>query len=324
MLQTETNNTDYHPSEKYTLDNVGGIIWELLASNTGAWVLIFVCMSRGIKSSGKVVYVTATFPYLVLLILVIFGATLEGASYGIEFYLKPDWSKLSDGAIWSDAATQIFFSLGVSLGGLLTMGSYNEFEGSVVRDTFIICLINCFTSIFAGFGVFSFIGYLATKNCATIADVVAGGPGLAFIAYPEAIGLFPYPAAQIFAVLFFIMLVTLGMDSQFGFVDVGVTTLVEEFPLFFNKAWKKTLLMLVWCIAGWAAGISLCTNAGFYVFTLLDNYSAYYGLLFLALSFCIAIAYCYNVLTIKFRLLENIKEMSGLLLNLKNIWLCYL
>ena len=94
-----------------------------------------------------------------------------GADYGVEFYLKPKWEKLKEGSIWSDAATQIFFSLSVSFGGLITMASYNEFEASVIRDTFIICLTNCFTSIFAGFGVFSFIGYLARKNCATIEQV---------------------------------------------------------------------------------------------------------------------------------------------------------
>ena len=158
MLQQETDETDTNPEAKYTLDNLGNVVWELIVCNTAAWVIIFGCLFRGIKSSGKVVYVTATFPYLVILILVIFGATLEGADYGIEFYLKPDWSKLGDGNIWSDAAAQIFFSLSVSFGGLITMASYNDFEASVVRDTFIICLTNCFTSIFAGFGVFSFIG----------------------------------------------------------------------------------------------------------------------------------------------------------------------
>ena len=118
---------------------------------------------------------------------------------------------------------------------------------------------------------------MATKNCATIEEVVAGGPGLAFIAYPEAIGLFPYPAAQIFAVLFFVMLVTLGMDSQFGFIDVGVTSLADEYPLIFNKPWKKTILTLIFCVVGWAAAIPFCFNAGSYVFTLLDSYVAYYG-----------------------------------------------
>ena len=311
VLQQETNHTDFFPEEKFTLDNIGNVVWELITCNTCAWLIIFACLFRGIKSSGKVVYVTATFPYLVILILVIFGATLEGASFGVEFYLKPDWSKLSDGNIWSDAAAQIFFSLSVSFGGLITMASYNEFESSVVRDTFIICLTNCFTSIFAGFGVFSFIGYLATKNCATIEQVIAGGPGLAFIAYPEAIGLFPYPAGQIFGVLFFVMMVTLGMDSQFVFVDVGVTSLVDEYPMFFRKQWRKTLLTGIWCLVGWLVGIPLTYNAGFYVFTIFDSYCAYYGLLLLSLSFVIAVAYCYNLLTTKFRLIDNIKEMTG-------------
>ena len=155
------------------------------------------------------------------------------------------------------------------------------------------------------------LGYLARKNCATIEQVVASGPGLAFIAYPEAIGLFPYPAAQIFGVLFFLMMVTLGMDSQFVFVDVGVTSLVDEYPRFFKQQWKKTTLTLVWCLVGWLVGIPLTYNAGFYVFTIFDSYCAYYGLLLLSLSFVIAVAYCYNLLTVKFRLLEDIKQMTG-------------
>ena len=74
--------------ELYTLDNLGGVLWDLIGCNAAAWLLVFFCLFKGVQSSGKVVYFTATFPYVVLLILVIFGATLDGAKDGIEFYLK--------------------------------------------------------------------------------------------------------------------------------------------------------------------------------------------------------------------------------------------
>ena len=94
------------------MDHLGSVLWDLVGSNLAAWILVFLCLCKGVQSSGKVVYFTATFPYVVLLILVIFGATLDGAKEGIEFYLKPDVSKLTDGKVWADAATQIFYSLG--------------------------------------------------------------------------------------------------------------------------------------------------------------------------------------------------------------------
>ena len=88
----------------------------------------------------KVVYFTATFPYVVLIILVIFGATLDGASDGIEFYLKPNVTKLEDGQVWAAAATQIFYSISISFGGLMTMASYNNFDNNILVDTFIVTL----------------------------------------------------------------------------------------------------------------------------------------------------------------------------------------
>ena len=72
------------------MDNSGNVLGDLIECNFVAWVLIFFCLFKGVQSSGKVVYFTATFPYVVLIILVIFGATLDGASDGIEFYLKPE------------------------------------------------------------------------------------------------------------------------------------------------------------------------------------------------------------------------------------------
>ena len=98
-----------------------------------AWLLVFGCLYKGVQSVGKVVYVTATFPYVVLVILVIFGATLDGAKDGITFYLKPDISKLGDSSVWAAAATQIFYSLGVTFGGLMVMSSYNKFDNNILR-----------------------------------------------------------------------------------------------------------------------------------------------------------------------------------------------
>ena len=72
----------------YTMDSLGDVLGELVGCNVAAWLLVFFCLFKGVQSSGKVVYFTATFPYVVLLILVIFGATLDGAKDGIEFFLK--------------------------------------------------------------------------------------------------------------------------------------------------------------------------------------------------------------------------------------------
>ena len=78
-------------------------------------------------------YFTALFPYAVLIILLVRGCTLPGAYEGIQFYMVPDWSKLSDVKIWEAAAVQIFYSLSIASGGLITLASYNKFHNNVVR-----------------------------------------------------------------------------------------------------------------------------------------------------------------------------------------------
>ena len=97
------------------------------------WILVGLSISKGVLVQGKVVYVTAIFPYFVLIALVVTGATLDNAGEGVKYYLQPDFSKLADAEVWKAASTQVFFSLGPCLGSLLTMASYNKFTYNCFR-----------------------------------------------------------------------------------------------------------------------------------------------------------------------------------------------
>ena len=131
------------PSGEYWENNVlhltdgigeaGPLRWQLVICLILAWILVYFCLWKGIKSSGKVVYFTATFPYVILVVLFFRGITLEGASKGITYYIQPDFNKLADADVWVAAATQIFYSLGIGFGSLVTFGSFNQYNNDCVR-----------------------------------------------------------------------------------------------------------------------------------------------------------------------------------------------
>jgi len=79
----------------------------------------------------QVVYFTATFPYVILIALLIRGCMLDGAADGLYFLFVPKFDKLLDFTVWRKAAEQMFFSLGISWGGLMMFGSYNKFHNKV-------------------------------------------------------------------------------------------------------------------------------------------------------------------------------------------------
>ncbi|NXL87751.1 SC6A7 protein, partial [Alectura lathami] len=274
-----------------SLGDPGPVQWHLALCLLAAWILVFLCMLGGIRSAGKLVYVTATFPYLVLLILLIRGATLPGSLNGVRFYLSSDWSKLLSAQVWSDAASQTFYSLGIGFGGLLSMASYNKFDNNVVRDTLVIAAGNCCTSFFAGFAIFSVLGHMALRKGVPVGSVADSGPGLAFVAYPEALSLLH--GSPFWSILFFLMLLTLGVDTLFGNIEGITTAILDEFPAL--REWRrKTLLLGVLCASLYLLGLLLITQGGIFWFTLIDTYSTGFGLLIIVLCMCVGIAFCYG------------------------------
>ena len=130
--------------------------------------------------------------------------------------------------VWADACIQIFFSLGVTWGGMVTLASYNNFSNNVFRDCVMVAFGNCVTSVFAGFVIFGIIGFMAHELGVEVADVAAQGAGLAFIAYPEAVS--RMPISPLWSLLFFTMLLSLGFGTQFSTTETVITILTDQFP----------------------------------------------------------------------------------------------
>ena len=244
---------------------------------------------------------SALFPFLVLTILFIFGMTLEGAIDGVLFYVTPDFDKLKHIDVWSAAANQIFYSLGPSFGGLITLSSYNKFDNNCHRDAILIAFINCGTSVFAGFVVFSILGFMAYSSGEPVENVITSGPALAFIAYPEAVAQMPIP--QLWSFLFFFMLIMLGLDSMFTLVETLITCILDHF----NQLHPfKAYVVVGVCTLGFLSGLSMCTNGGIYMFELLDTTCASWNLFVLALVELILICWVYGAN----QFMNNIEEMN--------------
>ncbi|XP_033754702.1 sodium- and chloride-dependent glycine transporter 2-like [Pecten maximus] len=169
--------------------------------------------------------------------------------------------------VWLEAALQVFYSLCPAWGPIITLASYNKFNNNCFRDSIMLTFICEGTSIFGGFVVFAVVGFMAEKNGMTIPEVVTSGPGLVFMAYPEALAQLPLP--NVWSVIFFLMLLSVGLDTQFSHMETIVTALLDQFPTLRRK---RTIVHALVCAIWFLLGLVLCSQGGMYVFQLMDWY----------------------------------------------------
>ncbi|KAK2715135.1 sodium- and chloride-dependent glycine transporter 1-like isoform X2 [Artemia franciscana] len=284
------------------IEDIGGIRWQLALCLLLGWIMVFFALLKGVKSFGKAVYFTAIFPYVVMFILLIRAATLPGYIDGIMFYLIPKWERLTEAKVWGDAAMQIFFALSPCWGGLITLASYNTFHNNCFRDSLIVATGNILTAFFAGFVIFGIMGFMAHELGKPVESVATEGAGLAFIAYPEAVSRLPF--APIWSILFFVMLLTLGLGTQFTLLETVVTTIVDSWPDKLRGRNHKWVVLGASCVM-FLLGLTMCTRNGMYVLQLLDNHAATFSALIVGLCEIFVIHYLYGV----DRFLNDIKVM---------------
>ncbi|XP_071373918.1 sodium- and chloride-dependent neutral and basic amino acid transporter B(0+) isoform X1 [Centroberyx affinis] len=287
------------------LDDTGPVVWHLALCLLLSMILVAAALLKGVKSSGKVVYFTATFPYVVIVILLIRGVTLEGARDGIEFYIgsQSNLTKLTEAEVWKDAATQTLYSLSIGWGGVTTLASYNKFHNNVFHDSVVVTLTNAGTSVFAGFAIFSVLGHMAHVYGKPVGEVAQEGFGLVFIVYPDALS--KLPIAPFWSIMFFFMFFTLGLDSQFAGIEMISTCLLDGFPKLFQS--RRSLITIVTCAIIFLLGLPCVTRAGIYWVTLMDQFVASWLLLIIVFLEIIGLCYIYG----GNRFIQDIEMMIG-------------
>jgi NSS family neurotransmitter:Na+ symporter len=262
----------------------GGIRLPIVGGLALVWLFIYLSLFKGVETLGKIVYFTVIIPWLIIVVMVIRGLTLPGAMEGIKFYLTPNFSVLLNPKVWLAAYGQIFFTLSLAMGTLIVYASYLHEKSDITVNAFLTSIANCLTSFIAGFAVFSTLGYLAQTLGVSVKDVTTSGIGLAFVTYPMAISLLPV-AARFFAALFFLLLLTLGIDSAFSMTEPVVESIVDKWGI------KKKYVLPVICILGFLVGLPFTTRAGLYWIDIADHFITNYGITVVGLLECIVIGY---------------------------------
>ncbi|XP_067651746.1 sodium- and chloride-dependent glycine transporter 2-like isoform X2 [Haliotis asinina] len=246
------------------IDDLGSMQPHLVICWFFACVAVFLCVMKGIKSIGKVVYVTALMPYVLLLVLL----------------------------VWLEALVQVFFSVGPAWGTIIVMASHNSFHSNLIRDAVVVTVIGELTSVFAGFVVFATVGFLAYSLQQPVADVVTSGPGFGFIVYPGAVSLLPFP--QLWSVLFFTTVLMIVVDSTLAHVETAVGCMEDLLPRRFHVKHLQTIMAAVFMGAVCLVGLVFTTHGGMYVVQLVDWYVGAVAGYAIAILECVAVGWCYG------------------------------
>lgn len=272
---------------------LGSIRWNIVLPLIFAWFIMYLCIFRGVKIVGRIVFVTVPIPWLMLLILAVRGMTLQGSMQGLAYYLDPVWSELAKPVTWRYAFGQVFFSLSLAFGVMVTYASFLHRESDLNNNAAIIGLADFVTSFIAGLAVFATLGGMAyvTQQAGepvTVENVTRSGPSLAFVAFPYALAQLPYSAY--FSFIFFFALVTLGIDSAFSITESVLASIVDK------TGWPRAVVLPVMSLIGFSIGLVFVTQGGLNWLFIIDGFvNGTWGIAFLGLLECLVLGWLWRL-----------------------------
>ncbi|OTG68965.1 sodium-dependent transporter [Acinetobacter sp. ANC 4169] len=224
---------------------VSHIFWPL----AGIWALTLVILYGGVKK-GVELSNKIFMPLLFVLftILVIQALRLPGAVDGLNAFFTPNWAAMMDYKVWLAAYGHTFFSLSVGFGIMVTYASYLKPKTNLTGSGLIVGFANASTEILAGIGIFSALGFMAYTANSNVQDVVSGGIGLAFIAFPKIISSLG-AGADLFGILFFSSLFVAGISSMVSILEVPIAAMMDKLKWGRKKA--------VTIVGGGSAAVSI-------------------------------------------------------------------
>lgn len=194
------------------------------------WGVLIVVMSLGVqKGIGRFNVIFLPLLIVMFVVMVVISLTLDGAGMGLDALFTPDWSALSNPSVWMAAYGQIFFSLSVGFGIMVTYASYLKPKTDLTSSALVVGFANSSFEILAGIGVFAALGFMASASGVAVGDVATNGIGLAFIAFPTIIS--EAPAGTLIGVLFFGALTFAGFTSLISIVEVIIAGFQDKLGL---------------------------------------------------------------------------------------------
>ena len=172
----------------------------------------------------------------------------------------------------------------------MTMSSFNEFHDNVKRNAIMVSIINCATSFYLGFAIFTIVGFISKTYSIHIDKIVTSGSSLVFIVYPT--GLSQLPISPLWSCIFFFMMFIVGVGSMIGCFQTVMAPLMDRFETLQRHQLKFRLLT---CLVGYLCCVPMICNGGFHLLDLLNTFGGGVNLLLLAIFELIALAYFYGI-----------------------------
>ncbi len=255
-----------------TLDFVTGVTVPLVL----VWVAVLAMMALGVqKGIGIASTIFIPILFVAFIALVVVALTLDGASAGLDALFTPDWSALGETSVWIAAYGQIFFSLSVGFGIMITYASYVGRRSDMTGSGLVVGFANSGFELLAGIGVFAALGFMATAAGTGVDEVATDGLGLAFIAFPAIIN--EAPAGALIGVLFFGSLVVAGVTSLVSVIEVVISAVRDKFEMS-----RVSASMAVGVPAATISILLLGTTSGVYVLDIVDHFINRFGILVVA------------------------------------------